>query len=121
MRVKERERLGIELIRAGGKVIGTPGRGRQGLGCHAKSGSRKRKELHTSAWNVFKFVFRPAAGNERLGDFTPASSGCCTEPPIFKFGFKCTAGNERLGDFTPAFLWLLRDFYLKLEEEGVKV
>ena len=27
-------------------------------------------------------------------------------------------GNERLGDFTPAFLWLLRDFYLKLEEEG---
>ncbi len=28
------------------------------------------------------------------------------------------AGNERLGDFTPAFLWLLRDFYLRLEEEG---
>ena len=38
-----------------------------------------------------------------------------------KFEFKPTAGNERLGDFTPAFLWLLRDFYLKLEEEGVKV
>ena len=26
--------------------------------------------------------------------------------------------DQRLGDFTPAFLWLLRDFYLKLEEEG---
>lgn len=33
----------------------------------------------------------------------------------------CCAGNERLGDFTPAFLWLLRDFYLRLEEEGRKV
>ncbi|GAX73401.1 hypothetical protein CEUSTIGMA_g854.t1, partial [Chlamydomonas eustigma] len=29
--------------------------------------------------------------------------------------------NERLGDFTTSFLWLLRDFYLKLEDEGVKV
>ncbi|GAX73400.1 hypothetical protein CEUSTIGMA_g853.t1 [Chlamydomonas eustigma] len=34
---------------------------------------------------------------------------------------KAGGGNERLGDFTPSFLWLLRDFYLKLEDEGVKV
>lgn len=32
------------------------------------------------------------------------------------------AGDDAsLGEFTPAFLWLLRDFYLKLEEEGHKV
>ena len=26
-----------------------------------------------------------------------------------------------LADFTPAFLWLLRDFYLRLEEDGRQV
>mmetsp|Transcript_35733 Transcript_35733/g.79501 ORF Transcript_35733/g.79501 Transcript_35733/m.79501 type:complete len:796 (+) Transcript_35733:196-2583(+) len=31
------------------------------------------------------------------------------------------ADQQRLGDFTPAFLWLLRDFYLRLEEDGRKV
>lgn len=32
------------------------------------------------------------------------------------------AGDDAsLGEFTPAFLWLLRDFYLKLEEDGHKV
>ena len=31
------------------------------------------------------------------------------------------AGENDLADFTPAFLWLLRDFYLTLEEEGHKV
>ena len=30
-------------------------------------------------------------------------------------------GPEKLGDFTPAFLWLLRDFYLRLEDEGKQV
>ncbi|KAG1669136.1 hypothetical protein FOA52_002647 [Chlamydomonas sp. UWO 241] len=34
---------------------------------------------------------------------------------------KAGGGNERLGDFSPAFLWLLRDFYLRLEEDGHKV
>lgn len=30
--------------------------------------------------------------------------------------------NKQLHEFTPAFLWLLRDFYLKLEDEhGRKV
>lgn len=33
-----------------------------------------------------------------------------------------TAGNnEQLGEFSPTFLWLLRDFYLKLEEDGRQV
>ncbi len=27
-------------------------------------------------------------------------------------------GEAELADFTPAFLWLLRDFYLTLEEDG---
>jgi hypothetical protein len=32
------------------------------------------------------------------------------------------AGDDAsLCDFTPSFLWLLRDFYLKLEEDGRKV
>ena len=30
-------------------------------------------------------------------------------------------GEAELADFTPAFLWLLRDFYLQLEEEGRQV
>ncbi len=29
--------------------------------------------------------------------------------------------DTELASFTPAFLWLLRDFYLRLEEEGRKV
>lgn len=37
----------------------------------------------------------------------------CVMPP---------AGDDgSLGEFTPSFLWLLRDFYLKLEEENRKV
>jgi hypothetical protein len=31
------------------------------------------------------------------------------------------ADAEALGEFTPSFLWLLRDFYLKLEEDGRQV
>ena len=31
------------------------------------------------------------------------------------------AGEEQLAEFTPSFLWLLRDFYLTLEEDGRKV
>jgi hypothetical protein len=32
------------------------------------------------------------------------------------------AEDEReLGEFTPSFLWLLRDFYFDLEEDGRKV
>jgi hypothetical protein len=32
------------------------------------------------------------------------------------------SGNDwELGEFTPSFIWLLRDFYLHLEEEGVEV
>jgi hypothetical protein len=34
---------------------------------------------------------------------------------------KAGGGPEKLGDFTPAFLWLLRDFYLRLEDEGKQV
>ncbi len=31
----------------------------------------------------------------------------------------CAAGEaDELSQFTPAFLWLLRDFYLALEEDG---
>ena len=35
----------------------------------------------------------------------------------------CTAGDSEheLSGFTPSFLWLLRDFYLSLEEDGRKV
>ena len=34
----------------------------------------------------------------------------------------CAAGgDDELSQFTPAFLWLLRDFYLALEEAGRKV
>lgn len=35
----------------------------------------------------------------------------------------CTAGDseDELSGFTPSFLWLLRDFYLSLEEDGRKV
>ena len=34
----------------------------------------------------------------------------------------CAAGDDdELSQFTPAFLWLLRDFYLALEEDGRKV
>ena len=33
----------------------------------------------------------------------------------------CSAGAEQLAEFTPSFLWLLRDFYLSLEEDGHKV
>ncbi|GFH07956.1 GBP-domain-containing protein, partial [Haematococcus lacustris] len=29
--------------------------------------------------------------------------------------------DASLGEFTPSFLWLLRDFYLKLEEDGHKI
>ena len=29
--------------------------------------------------------------------------------------------DGRLGEYSPTFLWLLRDFYLKLEEDGRKV
>lgn len=29
--------------------------------------------------------------------------------------------SAELGEFTPAFLWLLRDFYLQLEEDGRKI
>ncbi len=38
-------------------------------------------------------------------------------------GHVCTAGDSEheLSGFTPSFLWLLRDFYLSLEEEGRKV
>ena len=31
------------------------------------------------------------------------------------------AEESDLADFTPSFLWLLRDFYLTLEEDGRKV
>lgn len=31
------------------------------------------------------------------------------------------SSEEELASFTPAFLWLLRDFYLSLEEDGRKV
>jgi hypothetical protein len=31
------------------------------------------------------------------------------------------ADATALGEFTPSFLWLLRDFYLKLEEDGRQV
>ncbi|KAK9798122.1 hypothetical protein WJX73_001407 [Symbiochloris irregularis] len=31
------------------------------------------------------------------------------------------SGESELADFTPSFLWLLRDFYLTLEEEGRKI
>lgn len=30
-------------------------------------------------------------------------------------------GEAELADFTPSFLWLLRDFYLTLEEDGRQV
>ena len=34
----------------------------------------------------------------------------------------CAAGDDdELSQFTPSFLWLLRDFYLALEEDGRKV
>ena len=66
-------------------------KGRGGLGGHMESGKWKGLVLRTPTSSKHKFEFNPPAG------------------------------NERLGDFTPAFLWLLRDFYLKLEEEGVKV
>lgn len=28
---------------------------------------------------------------------------------------------SELGEFTPSFMWLLRDFYLQLEEDGRKI
>lgn len=31
------------------------------------------------------------------------------------------ADAQQLATFTPAFLWLLRDFYLRLEEDGRQV
>lgn len=38
-------------------------------------------------------------------------------------GFVESAGETEaeLAEFTPAFLWLLRDFYLTLEEDGQQV
>jgi len=32
-----------------------------------------------------------------------------------------TDDDAELASFTPAFLWLLRDFYLRLEEDGRQV
>jgi len=37
------------------------------------------------------------------------------------YGANAGEGEAELADFTPAFLWLLRDFYLQLEEEGRQV
>lgn len=50
----------------------------------------------------------------------------CTVPTIdsHQFSivlFRFSGNDESLGEFAPKFLWLLRDFYLKLEEEGHKV
>ena len=36
-------------------------------------------------------------------------------------GSSAGEGEAELSDFTPAFLWLLRDFYLTLEEDGRQV
>jgi hypothetical protein len=34
---------------------------------------------------------------------------------------RCAAAGDELREFTPSFMWLLRDFYLTLEEEGRKI
>eukprot|EP00201_Polytomella_parva_P018309 CAMPEP_0175050852 /NCGR_PEP_ID=MMETSP0052_2-20121109/7477_1 /TAXON_ID=51329 ORGANISM="Polytomella parva, Strain SAG 63-3" /NCGR_SAMPLE_ID=MMETSP0052_2 /ASSEMBLY_ACC=CAM_ASM_000194 /LENGTH=724 /DNA_ID=CAMNT_0016315077 /DNA_START=265 /DNA_END=2440 /DNA_ORIENTATION=+ len=34
---------------------------------------------------------------------------------------KAGEGEDRIGEFSPSFLWLLRDFYLRLEEDGRKI
>lgn len=58
----------------------------------------------------------------RLHDFTSLHPATDWYLPCFGFCPTGTGEDERLADFTPSFLWLLRDFYLKLEEEeGRKV
>ncbi len=62
---------------------------------------------------------------------TPALTDACTEVPCIKgiISWSCSglqrvcavageAEENELANFTPAFLWLLRDFYLTLEEDG---
>ena len=47
----------------------------------------------------------------------------CTAPRSPDAYHVCAAGEseDELSGFTPSFLWLLRDFYLSLEEDGRKV
>lgn len=40
---------------------------------------------------------------------------------LCKTGWHAGEGQSELAEFNPAFLWLLRDFYLDLEEDGRKV
>ncbi len=53
---------------------------------------------------------------------------CCTRPrarpraltlPLLPLPLP--AAGDELREFTPSFMWLLRDFYLQLEEEGRKI
>lgn len=74
---------------------------------------------------------------------SPRTSACGQETPAVRFlplslitvaqctifnaasglvrGKRRLAGDAELAEFNPAFLWLLRDFYLELEEDGRKV
>lgn len=65
----------------------------------------------------------------RNGVVTLSLRSGCTKSCIFLLAnlsavsMVCIAGDSEheLSGFTPSFLWLLRDFYLSLEEEGRKV
>ena len=45
----------------------------------------------------------------------------CVKQSLFVSFLLIGSADRDLGGFTPAFLWLLRDFYLELEEDGRQV
>jgi hypothetical protein len=45
----------------------------------------------------------------------------CLNNSYWQYGIAAAEDASELSTFTPAFLWLLRDFYLDLEDEGRKV
>lgn len=95
---------------------------------HALKGSNKlkasgRKSCWSLLWRLHDARF-PCASCSGREQSTTASF---TESLIRYVRLACRAvrslsafhaGEEGLGEHSPAFLWLLRDFYLQLEDEG---